>query len=64
MAMVFLARKLLGALTVKAGCSTVHWKAMVWRKMFLKGMERVVPALTGKGPWGLGGRARPMSGML
>ena len=39
----------LGALTAKAGCSAVPWKAVGWRKAFLKGMEA---------------RERPKRGML
>ena len=33
---VFLARNVSGALTAKAGCSAVPWKAVGWRKAFLK----------------------------
>lgn len=64
MLLAFLGRTVSAARMVKAGLSTKKEKLAVCRKMFLKGMTMLYPALITKGPWGLGGRAIPKRGMV
>lgn len=64
MLLIFLGRTASTARMVKAGFSTMKEKFAACKKTFLKGMTMLYPALIRKGPWGLGGRAIPKSGMI